>query len=199
VLLFTDADDIVVPGWLAAHAAALDSATFTTGPLIPIPPRATTVSPELRGAPRALVHMHYLPYAFGTNFGVRRDAFVEAGWFREDRRTGEDVDLSWRLQEEGSELVYVVEARVGRRPTSGTRHVLRQYFQYGRTDPFLYTDHRAAGVPPQRFGEVWRSYAGLVLRLFVLFDATQRERWMHQAGRRAGRLVGSVQARTVYL
>jgi glycosyltransferase involved in cell wall biosynthesis len=209
VLAFTDADDVVAPSWLGA-AARLDDGEqadrdqadrdrFVTGPLVRFldgtPP--PVLSPA--GSARAPVHLGFLPYAGGTNFIVDRAAFEREGGFDERRRTGEDVDLSWRLQLAGISLRPVPEAQVAVRCRDDARSVLRQYYRYGHDDVVLYREFRDRGVPRQPFGPAARSYLGLVARLPLLRRPDEREAWLHQLGRRSGRLIGSVRARTLLL
>jgi GT2 family glycosyltransferase len=106
--------------------------------------------------------------------------------------------LSWRLQLQGVELVFVRGAIVAKRDRATTRGTLAQYYAYGRVDPYLYRRFRSAGVARPTLGATLRSYAGLVARLPLLGQRAQRRKWAHQAGRRAGRLVGSLRARTFY-
>lgn len=197
LLVFVDADDVVMPGFVDAWSALPDEIAFATGPIVLFASDARPPS-DPTAAPRLLpVQMGFLPYALGANFAVRREAFERSGGFDETYPPAEDVELSWRLQLAGSRLHLVPGAVVAKREASG-RRVIRQYYAYGRRDPFLYRDFRAAGVPAPRWGAVARSYAGIVLRLALLWHRETRRRWMHQLGRRAGRLAGSVAAGVWY-
>ncbi|HEX3453761.1 MAG TPA: glycosyltransferase family A protein [Gaiellaceae bacterium] len=195
-LLFVDADDVVLAGWLAAWGERHDSLDAGGGPIVFFtgdPPHG-----DVAVAPALPVHMGYLPYAPGTNFGVRRSRFESLGGFPEERDTAEDVVLSWRLQHAGVALEYVSGAVVAaRRPPELTRR-FRQYYRYGRSDPYLYREFRSAGLEPAPVGPTLKSYAGIVARLPLLFHVEQRMRWTAQAGRHAGRLAGSVRARAFY-
>jgi glycosyltransferase involved in cell wall biosynthesis len=199
VLAFTDADDAVVRGWLTA-VSTIDGPgeRFATGPIFRFrdgqdPPA------EPRDLPaRALPHMGFLDYADGTNFLVTRSLFERVGGFDETIRTGEDVDLSWRLQLADVPIEVLPDAQVAVRERVGARGVLRQYYGYGLGDPRLYRLHRAEGIerPPAKV--TLRSYAGLVGRAPRLRSPIERQRWLHQVGRRTGRLVGSARERVFY-
>lgn len=196
VLAFTDADDIVMPGWLET-VSGLATRALATGPVRWFGP-AVPLSDSWGGAPGPPIHMNFLPYALGTNFIVSRELFVESGGFREDLQTAEDVELSWRFQLSGVGLTYLREARVAAIREGSSLRILRQYYRYGLRDPVLYSEFRERGAPRPSLGAVIRSYLGLVGRLPLLPMAAPRERWLHQAGRRAGRFVGSFRAGCFY-
>jgi cellulose synthase/poly-beta-1,6-N-acetylglucosamine synthase-like glycosyltransferase len=198
LLVFVDADDVVMPGFVDAWRALAVDVAFASGPVVFFSHDEPPPSDSSR-APRALpVHLGFLPYALGANFGVRRSWFERAGGFDETAPPSEDVELSWRLQLLGATLDFVPGAVVAKReaPTFGA--TARQYFRYGRRDPFLYRQFRAAGVPAPDLRATLTSYAGLFARLPLLWRAESRRRWVHQAARRAGRAVGSLQARAWY-
>lgn len=190
VLVFTDADDVVMDGWFDQWLRWARSArsAISAGPLVRSATHQGCVVPRHMG----------LPYAQSSNLGITADLFASLGGFDEDRMTGEDVDLSWRAVGRGL-AVGCVPAPL--RVSSERRglSLLRRYFEYGLADPGLHRDHRQ--LRPKRDGvrRVVRSYAGLVLRVPLLFLPGQREAWLHQVGRRTGRLVGSLKSRNVCL
>ena len=94
--------------------------------------------------------MGFLPYAFGSNFAVKRTPFEALGGFPEDWRTAEDVVFSWRLQLAGVPLQFVESAPIARRTTTGFRSVLAQHFAYGVSDPRMFQEFRDRGAvrPP---------------------------------------------------
>ncbi len=198
LLIFTDADDVVMPGWLQAWDAASDQLQFGSGPIVSFAPGSPIPANARDAWDQPPVHMGFLPYAFGSNFAVRRTPFEALGGFPEDWRTAEDVVFSWRLQLAGVPLQFVESAPIARRTTTGFRSVLAQHFAYGVSDPRMYQEFRDRGAvrPPAK--DVFRAYAGLVLRVPLLFDDRQRMRWAAQLGRRAGRIAGSFRTRTLY-
>jgi glycosyltransferase involved in cell wall biosynthesis len=198
LIVFVDADDVVLPGYVDAWRALSGDVVFASGPVIFFahddpPPRSRERAPR-----RLPVQLGFLPYALGANCAVRRDWFDRAGGFDETYPPSEDVELSWRLQLMGAELTFVPGAVVAKREAPSLRAMLRQYYRYGYRDPYLYRDYRDRGVPPPAVWPTVKSYLGLVARLAVLWRAEQRKRWVQQLGRRAGRLAGSVAVRTFY-
>ncbi|MCP4350849.1 MAG: hypothetical protein GY795_35735, partial [Desulfobacterales bacterium] len=188
---------VVQPGWVAAVAAYQDPGGIATGPISRFDegdpaPQATNGA---AGPPR---HMGFLAYAFGTNTVVNRSAFERAGGFSESFRTGEDVDLSWRIQCSGEELSFLSGAGVSVRVRSRASGVFGQYLSYGRGDVQLYERYRPQGCPRPSVLPTMKSYAGLVARLPLLFDPRHRLAWLHQLGRRTGRIIGSFERRVFY-
>jgi glycosyltransferase involved in cell wall biosynthesis len=197
-LLFCDADDVVADGWLSALAGALGFADLVAGAIAHVRrggSLADAVIPD--SAPTLL---GWRPYGQTANCAVSRRAYDAVGGFPEHPNfVAEDVELSWLAQLAGFELRYARDAIVYKRARTTGRERVRQYYQYGRCDVDLYRRFRAEGVPPSRVRDVSRSYAGLVARLPGLVDDGVRERWLSQLGRRTGRLVRSVELRTLYL
>jgi GT2 family glycosyltransferase len=197
LIVFVDSDDVVMPGWLDAWTAHEPGPAIAGGPVIFFSGEPPT---EVGPVPRWLtVHMGFLPYALGANLGVWRTAFERVGGFDESWAVGEDVELSWRLLLAGERIGYVPGAVVAKRDASTVGAVLRQHYRYGAADPLLYRAFRDQGLPRPSARATLRSYAGVVARLPLLGGAEQRRRWSHQAGRRAGRIAGSIRARVTYL
>jgi GT2 family glycosyltransferase len=142
--------------------------------------------------------MGFLDYAGGTNFLVSRPLFERMGGFDEMFRTAQDVDFSWRLQLAGVPLKVLPGAQVAVRLRGHGKAVLGQYYHYGLSDPRLYLRYRNEGIPRPTTITTLRSYAGLIARVPRLGSAVERERWLHQLGRRTGRLVGSARERVFY-
>jgi glycosyltransferase involved in cell wall biosynthesis len=196
LLAFCDGDDIVAPGWLAAHTAALESSDLVAGAIVffrdgeaPRDERIPTRAPTLLG---------WLPYAQSANASMRRATFERVGGFPEDTLYGEDVEFSWLAQLSGASFAYESAAIVHKRTPAGVRDQIRQYYRYGLWDVDLYERYRDRGVarPPAR--RLVRTYAGLVARIPGCLSPEVRDRWAMQVGRRAGRLVGSARRRVFY-
>jgi GT2 family glycosyltransferase len=186
-----------MPGWLDAWAALEPGAAIAGGPVVFFagdePPAEVGTVPGW-----LTVHMGFLPYALGANLGVWRRAFERAGGFDESWAAAEDIELSWRLQLAGERIGYVPGAVVAKREAPTLSAALRQYYRYGAADPRLYREFRGHGIPPPDASATLRGYAGVVARLPLLGRADSRRSWSHQAGRRAGRIAGSIRARVAY-
>jgi glycosyltransferase involved in cell wall biosynthesis len=195
LLLFTDADDVVAPGWIAAYARA--DSMFATGP---VPPwRGDFSWSNITGvAASPPILLRFRPYAAGSNLAVSRDVFMELRGFDESYLAGEDVEFSWRAQLRGVDLAYVHDAVVAcRRLEPGQQ--FRQYRRYGIYDAALYRAFHACGVPTSRAGDVIRVYGGIVVRLPLFWNREMRSKVVRQFGRRVGRIAGSLRYRVLYL
>jgi len=80
----------------------------------------------------------YLP---SCNLLVRREAFLEAGGFREGMHVGEDVDLTWRLRDRGLRLVYAPRGWVYHEHRNRLGAFLRRRFEYGTSEALLQGHH----------------------------------------------------------
>src|SRR5690606_14045168 len=145
-LAFCDADDVVGEGWLAGMHAALRRDEFVTG---------SWEGERLNAGNRAsvswttdpIVTKPFFPWLPGTGagtMGIHRAVFEEAGGFDESLTTGEDVDLSWRVQLAGHRLVHHPEIVLHVRKRDGLRAIFRQAYAYGAGDKLL--RHRYADV-----------------------------------------------------
>jgi len=81
----------------------------------------------------------YVPTA---NLLVRRDVFSSLGGFREDMRTGEDVDFCWRLRDSGRSLLYAPFGAVAHKHRHRLDRMLARRAQYGMSEAPLYRAHR---------------------------------------------------------
>lgn len=137
-LVFCDADDVVADDWLALMHGSLSEAPFVSG---------TSRRPELNSRPEnptyfdwSLYRMPFFPYLAGAgagNMGIHKAVFDEVGGFDETLRTGEDLDLCWRVQLAGYPLIANDSAIVNVSNRAGLRATMRQGFGYGVGDKAL--------------------------------------------------------------
>lgn len=200
MLLFTDADDICDRRWIDRMYDTLRNADAAGGSLVFIRHdviNAPAVPDEL-GEPIRRYPYQFLPFAIGTAFGIRSQAFDELNGFREHYHVAEDVDLSWRLQESGLTLRAAPNAVVFKRRRPTRRAAFRQHLQYGAEDTLLFRDHRARGMDRD-----WRlaiKHWSWLLMTAPRAAASPRhaEAWARVAGMRIGRLRGLIAQRTLY-
>lgn len=201
VLVFCDADDVVAPGWLAAMARATAEHDFVAGSL----DFGRWRSPLPAGAQRPLWApttgtFGWLKYALGANVAVSRKAFDHVGGFAEELHAGEDLDLSWRLQLAGYPLHHEPAALVYKRPRPNDGHKVRQQINYGRHDVLLFKRLRDAGMPRRPAGTLLRHLGWLGLNVWRLAAGPQgRTTWLISASSEVGRIIGSIEQRTLYL
>ena len=80
----------------------------------------------------------YLP---SCNLLVRRSAFMEAGCFKDEMHVGEDVDLTWRLRDNGWTISYLPVGRVYHEHRSTPRSFMSRRFDYGTSEGLLQRLH----------------------------------------------------------
>ncbi|MGH9152800.1 MAG: glycosyltransferase family 2 protein [Acidimicrobiales bacterium] len=200
-LAFCDADDIVSPGWLGALAAAGSEHDFVAGAIDfgSLAPPAPAAARAALWAPRVGSY-GWLRFALGANMAVSRKAFLDVGGFAEELRAGEDVDLSWRLQLAGYPLHYQPLAVVHKRPRPSSRDKVLQHLDYGRHDVLLYKRLRRSGMPRRPLPTQARLYGWLAVNAWrVVSGPRGRATWMIAASGAVGRVIGSIQHRTLYL
>jgi GT2 family glycosyltransferase len=201
-LVFCDADDEVAPGWLGAMVHALESADVVGGALDRTrvsPPRGLT--PEREYMPGLQPWPGFLSFPAGANCGMRAPVFQRLGGFDESYVGGaEDTHFFWLAQLAGYTAAAAPDAVVYYRERHRLRDLARQHYRYGKQHPHLFRDFRSDGMTPSRWQQGLRGWLHLVLRApwYLRSRATRRE-WVKLVARRAGRVVGSVRWRVLYL
>jgi GT2 family glycosyltransferase len=83
--------------------------------------------------PVPLLADDFLPYVTTSSMAVRRAALEAVGGF-EERRSGADADLCWRIQQAGAgRVVLAPESHMVCEPRSSVRAVWRQWWRYARS------------------------------------------------------------------
>ena len=201
-LLFCDADDEVAPGWLGVMVHALQSADVVGGALDRTrlsPPRGLTS--ERRHSTGLQVWPGFMSFPAGANCGMRVSVFQQLGGFDESYVGGaEDTHFFWRAQLAGFTTATAPDAVVYYRERHRLRDLARQHYRYGRQHPHLFRDFRTDGMLPSRWQQGLRAWLHVVLRApwYWRSQASRRE-WVKLAARRAGRVVGSIRWRVLYL
>lgn len=201
LVLFCDGDDVVVPGWLAAMASALEQGEVATGPC-----DVSVLNPEWLARSRGIyppdrpLEWHGLfPLSSSGNFGIRRETFERMGGFKDDFVGAEDHEFSLRLFVAKIPIVFEPNARLLYRMRGEPKALWRQGLAYGRNRPKLRREVQRSGLcPPGRFTG-WRSWVRLLTTLPRLRSASGRAQWCWVAGVRLGHLQGSIRDRTVFL
>ena len=203
LVLFCDADDVADPGWVRAMVAALETAAVVGGRL----EVGALNDPQLLAwrSPPAQTHLPraegYLPFAMGSNLGVRADVLRKLGGFDEDLdRSGEEPDLCWRAQLAGEELVFAPDAVVHYRLRSELRPLLRQHRHWGLGSVDLWCRYRGHGMPRSSTAGALRHWLRLLLGAPIRIPSrSRRGMWASRVAYRWGRLRASVEHRTLYL
>lgn len=203
ILLFTDADDRVGEGWLAAMAWALEEHDFVAARY-----DAERLNPpavaRARNNPQAdalipYTYPPFLPHAGGSSLGVRRALHEAVGGFDEDLPALEDTDYCWRIQLQGTPLHLVPKATVHIRYRHEATGLFRQSFHFGIYNVALYKRYRQQGMPRLPLTAGLARWAKLLLTAHRLLLPSTRTQWLGQLGWRHGRLWGCLRFRTLAL
>ncbi|MFN2538632.1 MAG: glycosyltransferase family 2 protein [Mycobacteriales bacterium] len=197
-LVFCDADDVVEPGWLGALVDAAPRGDLVGGWLRTVfsdgrlPRRQRPDPVQLDTA------LGFLPFAPSSNMGIRREVLdALGGWSEAYVGGGEDVELSWRAQLAGWQLVFTGEAVVRHRQRARLRDLARQRYRYGLMDARVLSEHRARGASRPSTHEIAMSLAWVVGRLPYLLSREDRMVWVGVVSTRMGRVLGGLRYRTV--
>jgi cellulose synthase/poly-beta-1,6-N-acetylglucosamine synthase-like glycosyltransferase len=127
IVLFTDTDCAVTPGWIRAHVTALADADASGG-AVRITTAARPRPAEWVDASRHLRQQHFvetLGFAATCNLAVRRRVLDDAR-FDATLRSGGDFDFGQRLRAAGNTLVYTPDAAVEHPARESAAAVLRK-------------------------------------------------------------------------
>jgi glycosyltransferase involved in cell wall biosynthesis len=189
-IVFCDADDLPLPGWLREMSAALQTATIAAGGVVH---RHNDVP---RSSCSYVQPFGYRPFYMSTNFGIWVQVLEEIGCFDERLRTSEDVDLCWRLAMSGHQVTPAPAARVLKRARTG-RRLLHRYFQYGEDHVTLYRIHRAHGMPRRRLVDAAQSVGSTVMS--AAQGMCSHAEAAQECAQLIGRVAGSMRQGVLYL
>jgi glycosyltransferase involved in cell wall biosynthesis len=203
LIAYCDSDDVVSGRWLSGLTSALKDHAIATGPM-----EATMLNSHVKterlyewywpdGDERVPNWRGYLAPVNGGNMGVRRDMFDAIGGFDVTFPNGHDYDFAFRVQLAGGTVGFSSDALVHVRLRKGWAFLRRQ-FQQGKGHVALYRRFRERGMSRElRQGIVW--LAASVVRSPTVLVPRCRYLWIAAAGGAAGRLVGSVRQRVLFL
>lgn len=166
IVAFTDADCVADPDWLSFLVRRLLSQDFVAVGGPNLPPREEHWVPEVvahapGGPSHVLLTDREAEHIPGCNMAFWRSALLEVGHFDPIFRTaGDDVDICWRLQNDGHRIGFAAAALVWHRRRSTVSAYLSQQRGYGHAEGLLAFKH------PHRFNATgnsrWlgRIYAG---------------------------------------
>jgi mycofactocin system glycosyltransferase len=150
ILCFVDSDCQVVPLWLREMMVIFDDPAATAGGGLV---SSNLESRRLDRYEKVLSSLHmgtrprdsrdgdrffYLP---SCNLAVRRTDFLQLGGFNEGMAVGEDVDLCWRLVDNGGVIAYRPEAVIFHRHRNRLGAFCRRRYDYGTSEPLLQSLH----------------------------------------------------------
>jgi len=199
VVAFIDADCTAAPDWLAYIVPRLEDPSVGVAGGKILGKRPCNAVEEFG----EWVHDHARsintlrpPYAVTPNWASRRRVLMEVGAFDEKLWRGGDCDLSYRILQAGYKLVYEDRALVFHRNHSNLRGLFREGFDHGFHSVPLIRKHRAFlrdfGHRPIRLKRYKKLAANVAKTLSGEADARTRLETIFEAGKRAGKICGSI-------
>jgi mycofactocin system glycosyltransferase len=161
LVAFVDTDVVADAGWLDPLLAHFDDPRVAlVAPRVISANGSSTLaeyevarSPlDLGGQPGRIAAGTRISYVPAAAIVVRADALRAIGGFDETLRTGEDVDMVWRLIDAGHRCRYEPAAIVHHRPRSSFAAWTRQRLDYGRSAAPLERAHPGAVAPLRMSG-----------------------------------------------
>lgn len=199
VVAFTDSDCKADPQWLREIIAPLaDPSVGAVGGAIRAwgPANRVALFGETIHDMRKAIEVCRPPYVATGNWASRRPALRELGGFDESFFRGEDTELSCRMLQAGLRLVHAPGAVVYHRNESTVRGLFVEGFQHGMSSIPLIERHRGfydsfgyRGASLRAYGQLWRRWR----------EGAPRESLLFNAGKRAGRLAGSIRYGALHL
>jgi len=172
IVAYTDSDCVVDPDWLTylAYKFVQNGCVAVGGPNLP-PPEESRVAACVAAAPGGPTHVlvddeiaEHIP---GCNMAFTKAALLQINGFDPlHRAAGDDVDLCWRLQNEGHAIGFSAAAQVWHFRRNTIKAYLKQQMGYGQAEAQLYFKH------PFRFNMLGQSqwigriYGDLGMSLF---------------------------------
>lgn len=147
IIAYTDSDCVADPDWLTYLVEKFLFSDFSAvgGPNLPPPedsivPSCVAVSP---GAPtHVLLSDEVAEHIAGCNMAFRREVLQDLGGFDPlFRAAGDDVDLCWRLQDNGYTIGFSPAAVVWHFRRNTVAAYLKQQRGYGKAEALVYFKH----------------------------------------------------------
>ncbi|GAB3584723.1 mycofactocin biosynthesis glycosyltransferase MftF [Amycolatopsis endophytica] len=173
LVAFLDADTRPEPGWLEPLLAQFeDPAVVAVAPRVRSEPGDGTLSRyerlrsslDMGGTPAQVRPRGRITYLPTAALVVRISALQAIRGFDEDLRFGEDVDLIWRLVDDGGSVRYEPRSEVVHSPRTTWRAWLKQRYSYGTSAAPLAKRHGRKTLAPVRVSG-WTALAWLGVAL----------------------------------
>jgi glycosyltransferase involved in cell wall biosynthesis len=199
-LAFCDADDEVAHDWVERIAAAVETHAFVASRMDAArlsEPRALAAKGNKRQQTGLITYTYvpYLPFAGACGLAIRRKLHEQVGGFDESMTYLEDCDYCWRVQLEGTPLVFVPEALVHIRHRADGWAMYRQGRNWGEYNVLLLKRYQAHGMPKPSWTVGFRLWWRLARGLPGLLHRRNRDRFLWALGYRVGQVRGSVKHR----
>jgi len=199
-LAFCDADDEVADDWVARIGEAVATHGFVASRMdaaLLSDPRALAAKGNKRQQTGLIEYTYvpFLPFAGTCGLAIRRELHERVGGFDESMTYLEDCDYCWRVQLDGTPLVFAPEALVHIRHRGDAQGLYRQGRNWGEYNVVLLKRYRAHGMPVPSWTVGLKLWWRLLLRLPGLARQANRDRFVWALGYRVGQVRGSLKHR----
>jgi glycosyltransferase involved in cell wall biosynthesis/GT2 family glycosyltransferase len=197
-----DADDVADPDWLESLVEMSTQGDVVAG----LNDFESLNPPEQRAwrqeATSELLPLTYsfLPLFDQGNCGLWREVAAEIRRDEDYPYGSSDEEYSWRVQLAGYRVVAAPRAVMRKRFRLTLRTLARQWFDYGHSEPHLYRSFRHCGMPRPDLATTLEGWWLLLVHApDLLRSSGRRGNWLRLAGLGAGRVVGSIRWRVLFL
>lgn len=195
-LVFTDADDLVEPGWLRNLVRALDVADAAGGRIRVLDPHSGGWGPAF--TPTRMCETAVPRSPIGTCAAVRRTVWADIGGFDEGLPVGggDETEFFWRLQALGYRLVLAPDAVVRYRTPSDQQIVRRKEYRAAKARMLLLKWYGLAPTTTQAVRIEAKAWASIGLHApAAVVQPHKRAAYLRTAAKAAGRMSGRVEHR----
>ncbi len=157
LIVFLDDDTVPVPGLLERHVAlhAANANAVVIGPMVPPsewqrPAWIRWEEDMLEEQYRAMLAGEFecTPRQFYTaNVSLERATFLEAGGFDSSFKRAEDVEMAYRMRDQGAQFIFDAEAQVYHYAERTFAAWCRTPYQYGRYDVIMHREKGHEALP----------------------------------------------------
>jgi glycosyltransferase involved in cell wall biosynthesis/GT2 family glycosyltransferase len=178
-LLFIDSDCEPDPGLIDAYFAEPigERVGLVAGAIEPGAGEASLAAEFARTREVTTAHVgrdhRFMPFALTANLLVRRAAWEQVGGFLEGILSGQDVDLSWRIQRAGWTLEFRDAPRVVHHDRPDVRSLLRQTANRRASARWLHRRWPGSWLPPLHTGRTL-ARAAVAIPAFLLTGQLRR-------------------------
>lgn len=147
-----------------------------------------------------------LPYVAGANAAFDADLLRSVGGFDAELRSGNDVDVCWKMQRAGGILITVPDAVVAHEDRSTLIAHLGRFRFYARFQVLLFAKHKQHstrrlvldGYPFRRAGRAGADLPRALVALIRRGDLNPAQQVLLQLAESAGVLAGTVEGAIIY-
>jgi len=184
IAAFIDADCIAEPDWLNNLVQCFEDEHIggVGGKILKLPPK-TWVQTAAEDLAEQQVSPQFLPffrepYIVTANAAYRMSILRELGCFDTQFQSGGDVDVAWRVQQKGYQIITTQDAIVRHAARESIRDYFKQYFGYAVGHALLFKKYQSK-IGRKFFVNTY-PFWGLTLLLFSVLPTMSVQKLFHK-------------------